>query len=131
MRDGQQQVLGGNVFVLEVGGFFEGLLEQLVDFVRERGLGGASRNLGQLFEFAIDLAEHGLRTDADLFEHGRDDALLVFEQGGEKVERLQFGIAVLGGEFVRALDGFLRFDGEFVPTDGHGILNLVIGKFSN
>jgi hypothetical protein len=35
------------------------------------------------------------------------------------MERLQFGIAVLGGELVRSLDGFLRFDGEFVPTDRH------------
>ena len=46
---------------------------------------------------------------------------------GEQVNGQQFGIAVLGGELVRALDGFLRFDGEFVPTDGHGILHLVIG----
>ena len=36
--------------------------------------------------------------------------------------RLELGIAVLGCEFVRALDGFLRFDGEFIPTDGHGYL---------
>ena len=32
-RDFQQQVLGGNVFVLEIGGFFESLLEQLVGLV--------------------------------------------------------------------------------------------------
>ena len=38
VRDGQQQVLGGDVFVLEVGGFFESLLQQLVGGVRERGL---------------------------------------------------------------------------------------------
>jgi UDP-N-acetylmuramyl pentapeptide phosphotransferase/UDP-N-acetylglucosamine-1-phosphate transferase len=31
----------------------------------------------------------------------------------------QLGIAVLAGELVGALDGFLRFNGEFVPTDGH------------
>src|ERR1019366_3037624 len=93
LRDVPHQVLGGNVFVLEVGGFFEGLLEQLVDFVRKRGLGGASRNLGQLFEFAIDLAEHGLRTDANLFQHRRGDALLVFQQGGEDGEREEFGVA--------------------------------------
>src|SRR4029077_4668715 len=31
LRDREQQVLGGDVFVLEVGGFFEGLLEQLID----------------------------------------------------------------------------------------------------
>jgi len=26
---------------------------------------------------------------------------------------------VLGGKLVRALDGFLRFDREFVPTNWH------------
>ena len=70
VRDGEQQVLGGDVFVFEIGGFFEGLLEQLVDFVRECGLGGLSGDLGKLFELAIDFAEHGLRADADLFQHG-------------------------------------------------------------
>ena len=40
--------------------------------------------------------------------------------------RQQFRIAVLGGELVRALDSFLRFDSEFFPTDGHGSLHLII-----
>ncbi len=33
VRDGEQQVLCGDVFVLEVGRFLEGLLQQLVDLV--------------------------------------------------------------------------------------------------
>jgi hypothetical protein len=32
----------------------------------------------------------------------------------------QFGIAVLGGELIRALNSFLRFNSKYVPTDGHG-----------
>jgi hypothetical protein len=32
---------------------------------------------------------------------------------------------VLGGELVRALDGLLRFYGEFVPTDCHGLNSLL------
>ena len=43
-----------------------------------------------------------------------------FEKGGEQMERLQLGIAVFAGEIVCSLDGFLRFDSKFVPTDGHG-----------
>jgi hypothetical protein len=35
------------------------------------------------------------------------------------VNRAQLGVAMLGGKLARALDGFLRFDGEFVPTDRH------------
>ena len=119
VRDGEQQVLGRNVFVLEVGGFFEGLLEQLVGFVGERGLRSFARNFGQLFDLAVDIAQDGLRADADLFQNRRNDAFLIFEQRSEQMNRLQLGIAVLGGELARALDGFLRFNGKFVPTDGH------------
>jgi hypothetical protein len=36
------------------------------------------------------------------------------------MDRLQLGIAVLRSELAGALDSFLRFDGKFVPTDGHG-----------
>ena len=126
VRDGEQQVLGGNVFVLEVGGFFEGLLQQLVGGVRERGLRRLSGDFGKLFDLAIEIAENGLRADADFFQHGRDDAFFIFEQGSEQMDRQKLRIAVLGGEVVRSLDCFLRFYGEFVPTDGHGKLHLVI-----
>ena len=119
LRDGEQQVLGRDVFVLEVGGLFEGLLKELVDFIGERDLSRVSGNLGKFFELFVDFSQDGLRADADFFEHGRDDAFLVLEQRGEQVNGAQLGIAMLGGELVRALDGFLRFDGEFIPTDGH------------
>ena len=122
VRDRQQQVLGGNVFVLEVRASLKACSSSLLRGVRERGLGRFSGNFGKLFDFPIDLAENGLRSDADFFEHGRNDAFFVFEQGCEQVDRQKLGVAVLGGEVVCALDGFLRFDGEFVPTDGHGRL---------
>ena len=44
------------------------------------------------------------------------------------MQRLKLGIAMLGGEGARALDCFLRFYGEFVPTDRHENL---IWKFCN
>src|SRR5580692_7429387 len=122
-------MLGGDVFILKVGSFFEGLLEQLVGGIRERGLRRLSGNLGKLIDLAIDIAEHGLRAYADFFEHGRHDAFLILKQGGEQVYRQQLGVTVLRGKLVRALDGFLRFYSEFVPTDWHGkLLNLVIGQ---
>jgi hypothetical protein len=119
MRDGQQQVLGGDVLVLEVGGFFEGLLEQLVGGVRERGLRRLAGNFGKLFDFAIDIAENGLRADADFFEHGRNDAFFVFEQRRQQVQPAAARGCRAQRRVVRALDGFLRFYGEFFPTDGH------------
>ncbi len=123
MRDREQQVFGGNVFVLEIRRFFESLVEQFVGLVRERGLGGASGNFGKFFELAINLGQHGLRANADLLQDGRHNAFLVFEQGRKQVQRQQFRVAVLGGQFVRTLDSFLRFDGKFVPADGHNSIS--------
>ena len=125
VRDGEQQVLGGDVFVFEVGRFFESLFQQLVGGIRERGLRRFSGNFGKLFDFAIDIAENGLRADADFFQHRRNDAFFIFEQRGEKMDGQKLGVAVLGGKVVGALNGFLRFYGEFVPTDGHGKLLVI------
>ena len=129
MGDGEQQVFGRDVFVLEIGSLFEGLLEQLVRGVRERGLGCFSGDLGQLLNLAIEVAENRLGADADFFEHGRDDAFFVFEQGGEQMDRQYFRVAVFGGKIIGALDCFLRFYGEFIPTDGHGKLLYLISYF--
>jgi hypothetical protein len=74
----------------------------------------------QLIDFGVDLAQNGLRADADFFEDGGNDAFFVFEESCEQMDRLQLGIAVLRSELAGALDSFLRFDGKFVPTDGHG-----------
>ena len=67
-----------------------------------------------------------MRGDADFFEYGNDDAFLVFDQCGQKMDGQKLGIAVLRGEIVSALDGFLSLDGEFIPTDRHGALRIVM-----
>ena len=41
------------------------------------------------------------------------------KQRGQQVQRLDLRIAMLGGQFLRALDGFLGFDGEFVESKCH------------
>ena len=118
----QQHVLGRNVFVLEGVGFLERLLQNLIDRRRHsrRLRAAAARDFRQLLNFFVEVAEHRLRPDADFFEHRRNDAFAVLDQRGQQMERSKFRIAVLGRELVRALDGFLRFDCEFVPTNGHG-----------
>ncbi len=78
-----------------------------------------ARNLRQLLNFLIDLAEYALRPNTNLLEHRRHDAFFVLDQRSQQMHRQQLRIAVLGREFVRALDGLLRFYGEFVPTDYH------------
>ena len=110
MRDSKQQMLRRNVFVLEVRGFFESLLQQLAHGIRERRLRRFTGNFRQLLHLTIDIAEHSLRTDADFFEHRRDDSLFIFKQRREQMYGQQLGVAMLRGELVRALDGFLRFN---------------------
>ncbi len=126
MRDCQQQVFRRNVFVLEVGSLFEGLFEQLVRRVRKRSLRRFAGDFGKLFDLAVEVAKNRLRADADFFQHGWDNAFFIFEQGGEQVDRQKLGVAVLGSEVVGALNCFLCFYCEFIPTDGHGELHLVI-----
>src|SRR5579871_2489659 len=112
-------MLRGDVLVLEVAGFFESLFQQLVDLVRHRGLRSFSGNLRQLVDIAVDLAQDGLRTDANLFEHRWNDAFFVFEQRCQQMNWQQLRIAMLGSELAGALYSFLRFNSKFVPTYGH------------
>ena len=119
--DCQQKVLGRNVLIFEVIGFLERLFQKLVDLRRHgRLVRAAAGNFGQLVDFLVDLGEGGLGADANFLEHGRNDAFFVFDERGQEVDRHELGIAVLGGEFARALDSFLCFNCKFVPTDGHG-----------
>ena len=124
---GQQQVFGGDVLILEVVGFLESALDQLIQGRRHARLSRAlARNFGQAADFAVGIMQDHLRTDAELLEDGRNDAFLVFKQGGEQVHGQQFGIAVFGCDLVGALNGSLRLHRKFVPTNGHGRLLFVL-----
>jgi hypothetical protein len=81
MSQRQQNMLGRNVFVFEGVGFLERFFERLVDLRRHRRLlrAAAARYFRQLFDFLVEIAEHGLRPDADFFQHGRNDAFFVFD----------------------------------------------------
>ena len=127
----QQHVLGRDVFVFEGVSFLERLVQKLVDLRRHARLvrAAAARDLGQLFNFFVDIAEHGLRPNADFFKHGRNDALAVFDKRRQQMYGGQFRIAMLRGKLVCALDCFLRLNRKFVPTDGHGSLLLIFSTF--
>jgi len=51
--------------------------------------------------------------------NGRNDALAVFHQRRQQVQRQQFRIAVLGSNVVGFLNRFLRLYRQFVPADRH------------
>ena len=116
----QQQVFGGDVLVLEIVRFLECALDELVKRSRHRRLRSAlARYLWQALYFHVRVIENCLRPDPQLFEDGRNNAFLIFQQGRQQVHGQQLGIAVLGRDLIGALDGFLRLNREFVPTNSH------------
>ena len=126
MRCRQQQVLGRNVFVLEIAGFLESLVQQLIQGIGGRRLSRAARDFGQTVNDAIGIVQNGLRTNPDLLEHRWNDAFLVLDQRGQKMHRHEFGIAVLGCQIVGALHRFLRLDCKFIPSNCHDFFLLSI-----
>ena len=120
LRDREQHVFGGDVFVLEVVGFLEGTLQQLVQCRRHGRLCGGAGNFGQALDFFVGVTQDGLRTYADLFQNRRHNPFPVFDESCQRVQRQQLGVAVFRGDVVGALHRFLRLYGEFVPADRHG-----------
>ena len=52
----EQEVLGGDVVVLEVFGFLEGGFEDLVECVAEAGLRGRALDLGELGAYMLSVS---------------------------------------------------------------------------
>ena len=88
-------MLGRDVLVAEPLGFVLGLVEDLVELARHRRLRVAL--LGIAVDLALHLLAQGCHADAELLEHGNDDALVLVEQRGEEVEVVDDGIAVRAG----------------------------------
>src|SRR5581483_462621 len=126
LGDAQQQVLGRDVFVLEVVRFLESAIQNLVQSLRQVGLGSSTGNLGQAVDFVIDLAQHCLRPDANLFQNGRNDSFAVLDKGGQQVHWQNLGVTVFRGDLAGALNCLLRLHRKFVPTNSHmGLLRFL------
>ena len=108
---GQQQMLGGDVLVLEVIRLFESLVEQALRGGGKAGLCCAAGDARQIFQNLVGLRQDCLRTGADFLQHRSNNALPVLQQRDQQVHGQQFGIAALGGDFRGALHRRLRLDG--------------------
>ena len=80
---------------------------------------GCAADFGQVIQLRLDNAIELPAVDADFFQERFDDALFLGQQRGEQMQRFDLRIAVIGGHFLGALDGFLGFDGEFIESKGH------------
>ena len=120
LRHPQQHVLGGNVLVLEIRCLFEGVLQQRRSRIGEMRLRcAAAGNFRQLADLARHLGLHRRHVQSHPLQQRSNDALAVFQQRAQYVYRLQLRIAVLAGQIVCPLHGFLRLHGQFVPTYCH------------
>ena len=115
----EEEVLGGDEVVLEGVGLLGGAVEDLLQGGGHGGLGVGAGDFGELRDGGVGPGQKLLHTDARALEDGEDDALAVFQQGGEQVHGQDFGVAVLGGEGRGGLDGLLRFDGQLFPLEWH------------
>ena len=119
----QQQVLGGDVVVLEVLGFLAGAVKHLGQRVRHAGR-GPTRDLGQLGDSGVGTVQQFLHAHARAFQHRQDDALAVFQQRRKQMHGQDFRVAVLSGSGRGGLDRLLRFSGQFFPLECHTSTNL-------
>ena len=115
----QQQMLGRDEIVLQRAGFLLGRFENLAQRVADRRRPGGAAYFGQVVQLRLDNAIELPAVGADFFQQRFDNALVLGQQRGEQVQRLDLRIAMIGGQFLGALDGFLGFDGEFVESKSH------------
>jgi hypothetical protein len=69
---------------------------------------------GQGGDELVGLGEHDARGDAHLLQHRDHDPFRLFKDRLDQVFGLQFLITGRLRQLLRGLDGFLRFEGEFI-----------------
>ena len=118
LRDQREQdVLGGDVLVLHLAGLFFGRVEDLQRALREVSP-LAAVHLGDLAQLVFQALLDETRLGADALEQGRDQPVLLPEQGSEKVLREDFLVIAFAGDRLGLLKGLLRLDGKLVEFHG-------------
>jgi hypothetical protein len=71
-------------------------------------------DLGFAVNFALDGGGEDRDRDAEFLQEGRNQAVVLLEQGGEEVDGVHFLIGVALGDLLGLLQGFLGFDGKAI-----------------
>ena len=122
---GQQQVLDGDVVVLELLGLVLGVREQLVEpagdvEVVRRPLAPVTR--GSFSSSRCRRIVKRFGSDAGLLQDGRGQPALLIEQRDEQVFDVDLLMAHPDGELLRTLNGLASFFGEAIDVHGIGPL---------
>ena len=110
----QEQVLDGDVVVLEVAPLAVGGAQDLAQRVGRAGRLRAVAERGKRVERGVGLAADAGGIGADLLEQRRDDRLLLLEQRDEHVLGRHLGVAALLGEGLRRGDDLAGLEGEAI-----------------
>ena len=117
--DGQQNVLGRNVVVLQALRFVEGALENFVGSFAQKLIGDA-RHLGQALDLLLDFARERGRRDSQLFKQRRHNAVALRDERPKQMQRLDLLLARAPAHLLGGLQGLLSLHREFVKTQ-HGV----------
>ena len=114
----QQEVLAGDVLVLELLGLLAGILEQGLQPPAGVDVGGRPAHLRLRLEGALRRLADLRGVDPDLAQQRPGHAVLLIEQRQEQVLRRQFLVAAAPGQLMRGLDRLSGFDGQLVEPHG-------------
>ncbi len=120
-RHCQEQVLYGNVFVLELLELIFGLGQQAIEPAREVELiraAGGTGNPRQTFQLRLGFLLQTLEIHIRFTENRRDESFRVFQKSGQEVLDVDLLMAGADGTLLGVLQGLLRFFRE--PVDVHG-----------
>ena len=112
LREREQQVLGGDVLVLERLGLVLGLVEELAASRWEASRPRRPGRCGKLSSASSSRGPDQLRVGADLPQDRLDDAVLLSEQRLAQVLGLDVGVAAPARERLRLLDRLLGLERE-------------------
>jgi len=119
-RHRQEEVLGGEVVVAEVGALGVGGLEHLIGVRRELGLlGGLPVDLGQTGQGLVRAVADRLGGHADPLEHRQHDALGLADQRGEQVLGCDLRVVPFAGERLRGAERLAGLAGQLVGVERH------------
>ena len=107
----EQEVLGGDILVLEVGRCLEGEVEHFGGLVGKTRLGRCSGEFWQVADFSLELQLQvgGLHTGTRQQRH--DDAFTILNERGQQVQRHHLGVCVFARQLAGALHRLLRLHG--------------------
>ncbi len=114
----EQEVLAGDVLVLELHRLAGGLFEQVLEPAPDESVGAAAAYLRLFVQGLVDFAPDGLGVGAQLAQHRQNDAIFLSKQGAQQVLGRHLLVRALVGQVMGRSQCFLSLDGELVEPHG-------------